>query len=48
MKLYADTPTRRTRQLLADAFIVLWVVCVTNAFNLVDGIDGLAGLWARA
>ncbi|HET8989150.1 MAG TPA: hypothetical protein VFN43_11600 [Humibacillus sp.] len=25
MKLYADTPTRRTRQLLADAFIVLWV-----------------------
>jgi hypothetical protein len=25
MKLYADTPTRRTRQLLADTFIVLWV-----------------------
>ena len=25
MKLYADTPTRRTRQLLADVFILLWV-----------------------
>ena len=25
MKLYADTPTRRTRQLLADVFVLLWV-----------------------
>jgi hypothetical protein len=25
MKLYADTPARRTRQIGADAFIVLWV-----------------------
>ena len=26
MKLYADTPGRRTRQLLADVFVLLWVV----------------------
>lgn len=25
MKLYADTPARRTRQILADAFILVWV-----------------------
>lgn len=25
MKLYADTPARRTRQLLADAFMLLWL-----------------------
>jgi hypothetical protein len=25
MKFYADTPTRRARQLLADAFVILWV-----------------------
>src|SRR3954451_12053953 len=25
MKLYADTPTRRTRQLLADVLLLLWV-----------------------
>ncbi|MCU1538672.1 MAG: hypothetical protein JWP82_3023 [Humibacillus sp.] len=25
MKLYADTPARRTRQILADAFVLLWV-----------------------
>jgi len=25
MKLYADTPGRRTRQLLADVFVLLWV-----------------------
>ena len=26
MKLYADAPTRRTRQLLADVLFVLWIV----------------------
>ena len=25
MKLYADTPVRRTRQLVADVFVILWV-----------------------
>ena len=25
MKLYADTPVRRTRQLFADVFVILWV-----------------------
>ena len=26
MKLYADAPTRRSRQLLADVLFVLWIV----------------------
>ena len=26
MKLYADTPVRRSRQILADLFVVAWIV----------------------
>src|SRR3954471_211361 len=25
MKLYADTPARRTRQILSDVFVLLWI-----------------------
>jgi UDP-GlcNAc:undecaprenyl-phosphate GlcNAc-1-phosphate transferase len=32
--------------LVGGAVMVIWVVGVTNAFNLVDGIDGLAGSMA--
>ncbi len=26
MKLYADTPTRRTRQVASDAWMLFWIV----------------------
>ncbi|MBS1834777.1 MAG: undecaprenyl/decaprenyl-phosphate alpha-N-acetylglucosaminyl 1-phosphate transferase [Acidobacteria bacterium] len=31
---------------ITSAVVVLWIVGVTNAFNLIDGLDGLAGACA--
>ena len=31
---------------VSSALLLLWIVGVTNAFNLIDGIDGLAGSFA--
>jgi UDP-GlcNAc:undecaprenyl-phosphate GlcNAc-1-phosphate transferase len=39
-------PTWEIVGLPAAAITLLWIVGVTNAFNLIDGIDGLAGTMA--
>jgi hypothetical protein len=45
MKLYADTPVRRTRQLFADLLFVLWLVGWVWVGHVVhDGTDRLAGV----
>lgn len=45
MKLYADAPTRRTRQLLADLLFVLWLVCWVWIGHVVQhGTMELAGI----
>jgi hypothetical protein len=44
MKLYADTPQRRTRQILADVLLLCWVaVCVWLGRAVHDGIAALRG-----
>ncbi len=44
MKLYADTPTRATRQVLADVLFLLWLVMWVTAGNAVhDATLELAG-----
>jgi hypothetical protein len=44
MKLFADTPVRRTRQVLADLLFVCWLVLWVWIGNAVhDGTVGLAG-----
>jgi hypothetical protein len=44
MKLYADSPVRRTRQLVGDGLLVLWVVAwVQIAFIVRDATLTLAG-----
>ena len=35
MKLYADGPVRRTRQMLGDVILVLWVVLWLKLANVV-------------
>ena len=42
MKLYADTPSRRTRQILADVLMLLWIgVWVYAARQVHDSLDHL-------
>lgn len=44
MKLYADTPARRTRQIVADVVVLCWVaVCVWLGRAVSDGIGALRG-----
>jgi len=43
LALTPDTATTVSLGLLAVPVTVLWIVGVTNAFNLIDGSDGLAG-----
>ncbi|NCD20698.1 MAG: hypothetical protein EOL89_12100 [Actinobacteria bacterium] len=44
MKLYADLPARRTRQIIADALVLLWVVIwVRTGFAVRDTVLGALG-----
>ena len=44
MKLYADLPARRTRQILADVLVLLWVVIwVRTGFAVRDPVLGALG-----
>ncbi|MEN9790637.1 MAG: hypothetical protein RLZZ63_295 [Gemmatimonadota bacterium] len=38
--------TWHTGSLIGTGVLVVWIVGVTNAFNLIDGLDGLAGSFA--
>lgn len=45
MKLYADAPVRRTRQIVADVLFLLWLVAWVWIGHVVhDGTDRLAGV----
>jgi hypothetical protein len=45
MKLYADTPVRRTRQLVSDLLLAAWVVaCVWLGYAVHHGVAQLAGV----
>lgn len=44
MKLYADTPRRRTRQIIGDVLLLCWIaVCVWLGRAVSDGINVLRG-----
>ena len=44
MKLYADLPARRTRQIIADVLVLLWVVIwVRTGFAVRDTVLGALG-----
>ncbi len=44
MKLYADTPRRRTRQIVGDVLLLCWIaVCVWVGRAVSDGINVLRG-----
>lgn len=43
MALTPGGPTVHLGSILSIGVTVLWLVGITNAFNLIDGIDGLAG-----
>ena len=52
MQLYADLPARRTRQIVADAIAVAWIVgsiwFAKQAFDLVDALAGPGRTMERA
>ena len=40
--LFSDLPVLQLDEWVSIPFTVLWIVAITNAVNLIDGLDGLA------